>query len=226
MKNKKLIFGVLLGALAITGGILAWRKWGKPKSKGKDEEQEIKDQLEEKEKAQSQGQTYTPPKANETFPLSVGMRGKDTTALQGALIKRFNIKLTTANVPTGYFGSKTEGAVKEIGYAVPLTQPDFNRILEGKYPSATPATTTTSSGGLQIKKGKLLFSKNKNTPIWNYGKTDSFSRYSKKDEQLGTISDVFISQAGTKDEKKYIVFGKDEFDKKHFIRAELAYVVG
>lgn len=65
----------------------------------------------------------------ESFPLNVGMFGPKIKALQKAL----GFQDTNKNEPNfqdGYFGDKeTKPAVINAGYSVPISEPDYNKII-------------------------------------------------------------------------------------------------
>jgi len=209
-KTKRTLVGL---GLIIAGGtlaFLAWRKWGNKTDEEKkaDEVDKEKELVEEKKK--ETGYTSPKPKANDSFPLQVGNRGSNVEKLQVALRNRFNLDLGKWGAD-GIFGGDTLRLVKSIGYPEQISKSDFDRILSGKY---TASTATAPSSGLpkqtfKLEAGKLGFAKYGGTQVYRYG-TGKFDHFTKKGADLGTISEVGSSN---------VVFGKDRFDKKYFVRS-------
>lgn len=93
--------------------------------------------------------TYTAPKlldcTKDAFPMGMGAKNKCVQRLQ----EKLNL---TAD---GKFGNKTNSAVVALGFVVPLTEADFDRIIAGLPPqaaTAAPPLSTTSNYEILIRK--------------------------------------------------------------------------
>lgn len=105
----------------------------------------------------------TPAWQAESFPLNVGMFGNKIKALQTAL----------GITADGKFGNQTKAAVTAKGYAVPLSEADYNKIVEAKDPS-NPI-------------GKAAYAKFDGVKVYVVANNTVY-KTAKKDEWLGTIS--------------------------------------
>lgn len=102
----------------------------------------------------------------EHFDLTLGMVGPKIKALQS--------KLGIAT--DGKFGLQTKAAVIAAGYTVPLSQPNYNKIVGIVTPPSPPLQT------------KGIYAKYNNTIVRN--KDFSQNRIAAKDEWLGLQTDV------------------------------------
>lgn len=101
----------------------------------------------------------------ESFPLGIGSRGSRVTKLQTAIINKFNVGI--GGGADGVFGSKTAAAVRGIGYAVPVSEADYNKILAGTKASAL------SAGADEIAVGDSVYAAKNGVPIYTYPKFDA-----------------------------------------------------
>jgi len=138
MEKKTIIFIGVGSALLLAGGIYAMTRTKIPK--------------EEDVKVPEPDPGSGAPANNESFPMKKGMRGSKVATLQKALRDKFGAVNVVAD---GSFGEKTLQGVVNAGYTVPLTEQDYNRILEGV--KKVNATNIGSSGG--IKTGDTVYAK-------------------------------------------------------------------
>lgn len=138
MEKKTIIFIGVGSALLLAGGIYAMTRTKIPK--------------EEDVKVPEPAPGSSAPAINESFPMKKGMRGPKVATLQKALRDKFGSVNVMAD---GAFGEKTLAGVVNAGYTVPLTEQDYNRILEGV--KKVSATNIGSSGG--IKTGDTVYAK-------------------------------------------------------------------
>lgn len=111
----------------------------------------------------------------ETFPLNIGMYGPKIKALQKSLGFQ-DVDKNAPNYQDGRFGSvETRPAVIAKGYAVPLSEADYNTIL-----------SNSIGGGIA---GKSARAKSDITAVYiNDSATNpTFLKYVKKDEEAGIV---------------------------------------
>lgn len=112
----------------------------------------------------------TPDWIPEVFPLNTGMFGPKIKALQTAL----------AISADGKFGNQTKAAVIAAGYAVPLSQPDYDKILKAK-------DTTNPIG-------KTAYSKYAGTKVYKIS-DKSVYKTAGQDEYIGTIAGEYAKDS-------------------------------
>lgn len=156
-KTKKIIFGIVVGVLAVGGVIWAWNKFGtkSPQQVVDDTEKEKKDQKENKKNPD-----YNPPPPSQDFPLNIGSRGDKVGALQNALKKNFNADLGKYGADS-IFGKDVLKALRSSGFDAPVTEKDYNNILAGKKKDIPTPPTLPKQKKIQASAKYPL------TPIWS-----------------------------------------------------------
>lgn len=164
--------------------------------------EEKKDVVEEKKETTTTTTTTTTPDKpvkNDSFPLSLGMRGPLVVKLQTALINKFQIGIKGG--ADGIFGGHTTEALETVGYDTTVSESDYKDILAGKKKGSnqSPPKTTVQT----LNSGDSIYAKNDGTPIYSYPEStakyiivDSNSKpykFNKSTSPMGT----FVKVAGS-----------------------------
>lgn len=160
------------------------------------------------------------PSVRDSFPLNVGSRGPRVAQLQTAIINKFNVGV--GGGADGVFGNRTQEALRKIGYAAPISEADFGKIIAGVRASAATSMPNEAS---EIALGDSIFAAKDGVPIYTYPKAEA--KYAARDasripyqfnlstNRIGAVS----SRIQTPDGARWLEISVDRLGgKKHFVR--------
>jgi hypothetical protein len=147
MKAGKIILWSLIGATAVVGGVMLYRRYGKTKKNGNTSTTPGSGTpTTTTSTTTTTGGSTPPPPVDTNFPLAFGSRGSLVTQLQKALMVLYPNSLPKYGAD-GVWGKETETALKSNNLPTTIKKPDFDRIV-GAATSGKPITQTSSGGGI------------------------------------------------------------------------------